>query len=104
MREGQGLEEMQGAGTRIDRVMAYFTRTNIGPGSVDAIPNAERPQYDGLRAGAGWILGALWVAKEHGCTRANVSLASNDGNTYMEAWDDDLGALVTAVHHTYYGT
>lgn len=100
----QANEEMLGAGTRIDRVMAHVLKHMVGPESVSMMPNAERPSYDGLRAGAAWLYGAMSVAKEHGCTRAVVSLASNDGNLYMHAWDDDLGALVTAIHNTYYGS
>lgn len=61
-------------------------------------------EYDGYRVGAGWIYGALLVAKAHGCTQAITGLGSNDGNLYMEAWDHKVGAYVTAVHITYYGT
>jgi hypothetical protein len=61
-------------------------------------------EYDGYRVGAGWIYGALLVAKAHGCTQAVVHISSNDGNLGMEAWDRKLGAYVTAVHITYYGT
>lgn len=96
--------EFVGAGTRIDRVMAYLLRLCIGPEAVEAVPNAERPDYDGLRAGAGWLYGCMHVAKEHGCTRATLHMSSNDGNLVLNAWDDELGALVTAVHNTYYGT
>lgn len=100
----QGEPELVGAGTRIDRVMSYVLRVLVGPESVSMVPNTEVPEYDGIRAGAAWLYGAMAVAKSHGCTRAVIGMVSNDGNLGMHAWDDELGALVTAIHHTYYGT
>lgn len=61
-------------------------------------------EYDGYRVGAGWIYGAILVAKAHGCTQAAVHITSNDGNLAVECWDRKIKAYVTAVHITYYGT
>jgi hypothetical protein len=61
-------------------------------------------EYDGLRVGAGWIYSVLLVAQSHGCTQAVVVISSNDGNLAVECWDRKLGAYVSGVHNTYYGT
>lgn len=74
------------------------------PGTFPDDADTTILEYDGYRVGAGWIYGAILVAKAHGCTQAAVSISSNDGNLYVECWDHKLGALVTAVHITYYGT
>jgi hypothetical protein len=83
----------------------YIQMKNFVPSQFqDDDPPASVLEYDGYRVGAGWIYGALLVAQSHGCTQATIGISSNDGNIYMEAWDRTLGAYVTAVHITYYGT
>jgi hypothetical protein len=92
----------------IDLVAQYVLENYVQMRNYDATSITEKDvtihEYDGLRAGAGWIYAALIVAKSHGCTQAIVSIASNDGNLYMDAWDTEIGAYVEAVHNTYYGT
>jgi hypothetical protein len=68
------------------------------------IPAPEVFEYDGLRAGAGWIYSALLIAIDHGATQAKLAIHSNDGNLFMECWNRGQGVYVTAVHYTYYGS
>lgn len=86
----------------ITLVRQNYIEFNGGGVQEDDLDNVA--DYDGYRVGAGWIFGALFVAKTHGCTQASIGMSSNDGNLYMQAWDRELGAFVTAVHVTYYGT
>jgi hypothetical protein len=88
----------------IDHVISCVFDMGIGPESVANVAPGELYQYDGLRAGAGWIYAALHVAKTYGATQASVAVATNDGNLEMTALDKDKGVLVYARHHVYYGT
>lgn len=58
---------------------------------------------DGLRAGAGWIYASLLQAIHLGCTKAKVSIITNDGNLFMVA-HNEKDIAYEAVHVTYYGT
>jgi len=86
----------------IDQVMQHLLEYSIHCPQMSE--DAEIFEYDGLRAGSGWIYGALAVAKAHGATHASVGIHSNDGNWSMEAVNIEKGVYVTAVHVTYYGT
>ena len=73
-------------------------------GGLDATEE-ELHSYDGLRAGAGWILGCLYVAKSYGCDQASVGVHSNDGNLSMSAWKVGTpDVFIYAYHDTYYGS
>jgi hypothetical protein len=88
----------------IDQVAQIVLENFVQCRNFDSQDSAAVLEYDGYRVGAGWIYGAILVAKSHGATQADVQISSNDGNLYMEAWDTTLGVLVTALHITYYGT
>ncbi len=98
------LQEDETPSGPIDLVAANLLDTFVQCNNFDTLGVSDVFEYDGYRVGAGWIYGALLVAKAHGCTQAVVHISSNDGNLGMEAWDRKLGAYVTAVHICYYGT
>jgi hypothetical protein len=85
----------------IDEVMAAVMANYI-----QYIPEEDdfHDQLDGLQAGAGYIYGAMVVAKRHGATIAYVTITSNDGNLDMVAINPKTGFYMEAVHHVYYGS
>lgn len=100
LRESYNPQEAEPDGP-IDQVMGTVMENFIQCEGFEVEPGQD---YDGLRVGAGWIYASLAVARAHGATYASVIITSNDGNLSMQAWDKDKGVLVTAVHHTYYGS
>jgi hypothetical protein len=82
----------------MDAVMANY---------VEWVPEDEEDAsvpLDGLQAGAGFIYGALQVAKRKGAITAYVTITSNDGNLDMVAINPETGLYIYAIHHVYQGT
>src|SRR5262252_1918754 len=85
----------------IDQVMDAVLANYIQWQPEDEDDNTD--QLDGLQAGAGYIYGAMVVARRHGATIAYVNITSNDGNLDMVAINPKTGLYIEAIHHVYYG-